>query len=51
LVAVEPPQVRYARSGDVAIAYQVAGDGPIDLVFIPGEWRLFAARSDDAQSR
>jgi class 3 adenylate cyclase/pimeloyl-ACP methyl ester carboxylesterase len=27
------PDVRYARSGDVAIAYQVVGDGPIDLVF------------------
>ncbi len=30
------PDVRYARSGDVAIAYQVVGDGPIDLVFIMG---------------
>ena len=26
------PQTRYARSGDVHIAYQVVGDGPIDLV-------------------
>jgi class 3 adenylate cyclase len=32
---VEPPEVRYARSGDVAIAYQVVGDGPVDLVFTP----------------
>ena len=31
----EVPDVRYARSGDVAIAYQVAGDGPVDLVFVP----------------
>jgi pimeloyl-ACP methyl ester carboxylesterase len=30
------PETRYARSGDVAIAYQVFGDGPIDLVFAPG---------------
>jgi hypothetical protein len=30
---VEIPDVRYARSGDVAIAYQVVGQGPIDLVF------------------
>src|SRR3954447_16862123 len=31
------PQTRYARSsGDVRIAYQVAGDGPIDLVFVSG---------------
>lgn len=29
------PETRYARSGDVYIAYQVVGDGPRDLVFIP----------------
>jgi class 3 adenylate cyclase/pimeloyl-ACP methyl ester carboxylesterase len=29
------PDVQYARSGDVAIAYQVVGDGPVDLVFVP----------------
>lgn len=29
------PDVRYARSGDVAIAYQVVGTGPVDLVFVP----------------
>jgi class 3 adenylate cyclase len=28
--------VRYAQSGDVSIAYQVVGDGPIDLVFVAG---------------
>src|SRR6266850_6121503 len=27
---------RYARSGDVNIAYQVVGDGPIDLVLVLG---------------
>jgi len=32
----EPPQTRYARSGTVNIAYQVIGDGPIDLVFVMG---------------
>jgi class 3 adenylate cyclase/pimeloyl-ACP methyl ester carboxylesterase len=32
---VEPPQTRYARSGDISIAYQVVGDGPLDLVWIP----------------
>src|SRR6201996_7480574 len=30
------PQTRYARSGDVNIAYQVAGDGPIDILIVPG---------------
>jgi class 3 adenylate cyclase len=33
---VERPTTRYARSGDVNIAYQVLGDGPFDLVFVPG---------------
>jgi class 3 adenylate cyclase/pimeloyl-ACP methyl ester carboxylesterase len=27
---------RYARSGDASIAYQVVGDGPIDMLFLPG---------------
>lgn len=31
-----PPPTRYAKSGDVSIAYQVLGDGPIDLVFVMG---------------
>lgn len=30
------PETRYARSGDVSIAYQVVGDGPRDLVLVPG---------------
>ena len=29
-------ETRYARSGDVNIAYQVVGEGPFDLVFVPG---------------
>jgi pimeloyl-ACP methyl ester carboxylesterase len=32
---VESPETRYARSGDVSIAYQVTGDGPFDVVFVP----------------
>ena len=31
-----PPETRYARSGDVNIAYQVVGEGPIDLAIVPG---------------
>jgi pimeloyl-ACP methyl ester carboxylesterase len=31
-----PPVTRYAKSGDLRIAYQVVGDGPFDLVFVPG---------------
>ena len=30
------PATRYAKSGDLNIAYQVVGDGPRDLVFVPG---------------
>ena len=30
------PETRYAQSGDVNIAYQVLGDGPIDIVLVPG---------------
>ena len=29
-------EVRYARSGDVHIAYRVAGEGPFDVVLVPG---------------
>src|SRR5438874_12379472 len=30
------PNTQYAKSGEVNIAYQVVGDGPFDLVFVPG---------------
>ena len=30
------PETRYAKSGNVNVAYQVTGDGPFDLVFVPG---------------
>ena len=30
------PKTEYARSGDVHIAYQVVGQGPLDLVYVPG---------------
>jgi class 3 adenylate cyclase len=33
---VDLPETRYARSGDVNIAYQVVGEGPLDLVYVPG---------------
>ena len=35
-LAVTPGPVQYARSGDVNIAYQVCGTGPVDLVFVMG---------------
>ena len=30
------PATHYARSGELNIAYQVVGDGPFDLVYVPG---------------
>src|SRR5262249_36380578 len=33
---VVPGPVQYARSGDVNIAYQLCGSGPVDLVFVMG---------------
>jgi pimeloyl-ACP methyl ester carboxylesterase/class 3 adenylate cyclase len=33
---VVAPETRYAKSGDVSIAYQVVGDGSNDIVFVPG---------------
>jgi len=53
------PQTRYAKSGELNIAYQVVGEGPFDLVYVPGlhfeslgarrlkgvpeDWQIFAA--------
>ena len=30
------PETKFAQSGDVSIAYQVTGDGPLDLLIVPG---------------
>jgi len=32
----EIPETRYAKSGDIHIAYQVIGSGPLDVVWVPG---------------
>ena len=34
-MSTQVPDTRYARTSDGAVAYQVLGDGPLDLVFIP----------------
>jgi class 3 adenylate cyclase/dienelactone hydrolase len=36
LARSDAPKTRYAKSGDVNIAYQVIGDGARDLVYVPG---------------
>jgi class 3 adenylate cyclase/alpha-beta hydrolase superfamily lysophospholipase len=33
---VDAPETQYAQSGDLSIAYQVFGEGPRDIVFVPG---------------
>lgn len=33
---MEVPPIHYATSGGLRIAYQIMGQGPIDLVFVPG---------------
>jgi class 3 adenylate cyclase len=36
IMVVVTPETRYAKSGEVSIAYQVVGDGPRDLILVPG---------------
>ena len=31
-----PPTTRYAKKGEISIAYQVVGEGPVDLVLVNG---------------
>jgi len=38
LGAANTPETRYAKSGDVHIAYEVWGEGPFDLVWVGGPW-------------
>ena len=32
----ELPVTRYAQSGDINIAYQAMGNGPVDIIMVPG---------------
>src|SRR5262249_34041809 len=32
----DPPETKYVKVGDVHVAYQVVGNGPIDIVWVPG---------------
>ena len=36
MAVAQAPRTRYAECGDVDIAYQVLGDGPTDLLVLPG---------------
>jgi class 3 adenylate cyclase len=35
-MAIVTPRTRYARSGEFSIAYQVVGEGELDLIYVPG---------------
>ncbi len=41
------PVTRYARNGDVSLAYQVIGEGERDLVFTTGWWLAFESLWED----
>src|SRR3954451_1903694 len=32
---MDPPATRYAKNGDIHLAYQVAGEGPLDILYVP----------------
>ena len=43
-----PPETRYAKKGETSIAYQVVGEGPIDIVFVNGVVSHMALFRSDA---
>ncbi len=46
------PETKFAQSGDISIAYQVVGSGPLDLLIVPGFIsHLEQAWEDPAYSR
>ena len=49
-VQMAAPETRYAKKGDISIAYQVVGDGPIDLVLSSGIVSHMALMWSDPQA-
>jgi class 3 adenylate cyclase len=45
-VAELPPETKYARLGEDRIAYQVIGDGPVDLLYAPARSECLDLRFD-----
>src|SRR4051795_1775221 len=43
-----PPETRYAKKGETSIAYQVVGEGPLDIVFVNGVVSHMALFRSDA---
>ena len=48
---MKPPVVQYARSGELSIAYQVVGEGPLDFVSVPPISHLELAWESAAQAQ
>jgi pimeloyl-ACP methyl ester carboxylesterase/class 3 adenylate cyclase len=46
---IDRPRTRYAKSGELDIAYQVLGNGPVDLVVIPPGLSIMDTSWDDAR--
>ena len=44
---MEPPGTRYAKSGDLHIAYQELGGGPLDLVYVAEFWNSIEAQWEE----
>jgi pimeloyl-ACP methyl ester carboxylesterase len=44
---LDPPEVRYVRSGELFIAYQVLGQGPLDLVYVAEFWHSIEAQWEE----
>jgi pimeloyl-ACP methyl ester carboxylesterase len=43
----EPPKTRYAKSGNLHLAYQVLGEGALDLVFVAEFWNSIEAQWEE----
>ena len=48
---VDPPQTHYAKAPGGDVAYQVVGDGPMDLVMVPGWFSHIDMQWDDPKWR
>jgi class 3 adenylate cyclase len=44
---IDVPEVRYARNDGMSLAYQVIGDGPIDLLEVPGMFTHLEAKWEE----
>ena len=44
---LDPPEVRYVRSGELFIAYQVLGQAPLDLVYVAEFWHSIEAQWEE----